>query len=234
MSVKGQAHATETRLASLVAFYGRQPDSFSDLVDEVQQQLRVAFPAGCYTPYSRGQIHATIMRLGTSPEFDLRDCEFRSLMSHIYKGVHSSATLPFSVQFGGYRRNRDYGFESRGQHPYNRSFEVRDDRVVFIGWPTRRDRSGMTPLGRLRMELEKRGFVHKYSSGAGIDNDMYVTLGTICRSSVSDEVAPVITGRIRAMLAARRSVVTLGLDDLVVVSYSDKTLPVDSTLVRAV
>ncbi|WP_157930718.1 hypothetical protein [Glycomyces xiaoerkulensis] len=222
---------------SLVAFYRHLPSSLSHLVEGIQARLCSMLPVGSYEPQPAAQIHATIIRLGTALDVGIHssrsdDDDSMLPIAEVHETISASSALPFSIQFGGYNKSQDYGFESDSRSPYDRSFDIRGDHVVLIGWPERRDWNGVTPLGSLRAEFEKRGFAHKYSKGIGdIDNDMYITLGHVNRVMLEDDAVSNLVVAMREMIASFKSVVELTYDDLAIVSYSDKTLPIGSTRV---
>src|SRR5713101_5114600 len=122
-----------SRFMSAVAFYGPMPGPLRDLLTRVQA-LIAAHVGGDFRPYSLDQVHATLIALngvrdahtGVGVEMDLRR------VMGILAGRFSS---PLQVRLGGFRRDQETPFASRGQHLHERSFSVQGNAFVLVGWP---------------------------------------------------------------------------------------------------
>src|SRR5712691_2188621 len=134
-----------SRFISAVAFYGPKTDRLRDLLTWVQA-LSAAHLGDDFRPYSLDQVHATLIalhgvrdpldgaivneyflaRAGVGVEMDLRR------VMGILAGRFSS---PLQIRLGGFRRDQETPFASRGQHLHERSFSVQDNAFVLVGWP---------------------------------------------------------------------------------------------------
>lgn len=234
--VKYSQAPTEMNL-TLVAFHGSKPDPLLQLVAALQTALYSELgPA--FSPYAMEQVHATILGLegwrvgveafndhvleisGRSAAMDLR-----GLLQFIVDAP------PFQIRIGGFNAVSSYPFTSRGMHPYTRSFVLNGSSAVLIGWPVAGDAYPMT-LDALRREGKRYNVLHKYYQKEGdIDNDLFLVLGRVDRSLVSDEKAEFVQGRLRKLLAGQKPLdLPVRADDFSVVAYTDPQLPIASSM----
>ena len=204
-----------TRGVTLVAFYGDKPAEFAALIADCQQRLH-AFAGSAFRPYAVAQVHATVVGLERAA-----DADFEGLFHFLREEVR-----PIQIQIGGFKADRRYPFESRGEHPYRRSFSIQNDVAVAMGWPS----SG--ELDRLRRSMQRFGVVHKYHRmPTDIDNDLFFVLGRLRPGYSSAAAIQECEDALRSRLAAANPVrVTVEVDSLSVVTYCDPRLPLDSSV----
>lgn len=225
--------------ASLVAFYGPKPAALVELVESVQSQLRRLFGEE-FSPYQVEQVHATLIGLEgdrnavgelfnanyLSMRGEARTMDLSSLLEHVKRTDH----LPFTVRIGGFEESRPYPFTSRGAHPFSRTFSIQGAQAVVMGWPCS-DGLYPTTLGRLRHELEAFGVLHKYHAVADdLDNDLFMVVGRM-RTQVDDAVRGAAVDELRERLAGAPPVeIVVDASSLMVVSYVDPALPLETSV----
>ncbi len=188
---------------SLVAFYGTKPLDFIKLILNLQEYLQTSdLVAGGFIGYQLEQVHGTIIGCeGLKTEqgivskwfYEGRN-ETRYIdLANFIKYLDCCASLPLKIRFGGYDRDTDYGFLSRGLHPYERSFQLQslpDGTVVpvLMGWSLLDNRITQE-IDNLRCSFQQFNLLHKYHQKPNsIDNDFYLRLGTIkSKLSVQDK-----------------------------------------------
>ena len=228
------------RNVSLVGFYGDKPPLLDELIQTIQHYLS-QLPE--FIPYHLEQIHATILGCEgwktaeglVSKWFDLRRKEIRYLdCGGWLEYLQQDSFVPFHVYCGGYKRDRDYNFLSRNQHPYDRSFQLQklDDTTyipVLIGWSQKNNLITLD-LDNLRRDAQKFNFLHKYHSTAdSIDNDFYLRLGTI-NSPLSNETRATVENQIRQLLSKRPSIILpISPENLAFAKYQDLSLSLATT-----
>lgn len=220
---------------TLAAFYMTKPPELVSFItrwqDSAARQMGDAF-----RPYALDQVHATIVGLEgrrtehgviNSNYFTVGTLEVMDLEGALHM-MKRHVTEPIRIQLGGYRPHRDYGFESRGAHPHDRSFSITRGNVVTIGWPTG-DPQPSFSLDALRRAFNRFGILHKYHQPhGGIDNDFFMVIGKLR----GDLTAPAgVVTSIRAELGAGDPVhVSLSASDIALVAYADEELPVTSSV----
>ena len=170
---------------TLVSHYGPKPPALARLIIELQellgQQLGTSF-----LPYALEQVHATVVglegvRVGDKVRgenvWKLRGEErwidFESLLNF----MRSPSFPEFTVQAGGFRAGDNYGFVSQGQPPQVRSFSLRNETAVAMGWPRAGDCFPST-LEALRRRFQAFGILHKWHARPeDEDNDWFFVLG---------------------------------------------------------
>jgi len=220
---------------TLVAFY-RSKLKELHLLLETCQGLLTQHLGHFYLPYKVEQVHATIVGLegyrvnskirparhtlsGNSVEIELD----RALAY-----LRDNPLLPMQVRIGGFRKNVDYGFRSRGKSPYEKSFSLRDKTATLIGWPVAGD-SYPSTLFQLRKDLEQFGILHKYHEVGVPDNDLYFVLGQLSDDSVPNDIIEAAIHEVRQHLSNNPLTVGLSVDDLWVVKYTSPTLATESS-----
>jgi len=220
---------------TLVAYYGTKPPYLSDFIrlcqDKLSEQLRAAF-----RPYEVEQVHATIVGLegirSSQGILNLNFLEARKeqrmvSVKDVMQLLTMSSRLPMSFRMGGYRQDCDYGFTSRGQQPYARSFSIQKDIVVSMGWPFDQERC-TDSLYQLRHDLQEVGVLHKShrSEQDFPDNDFYFVLGRVDVSSLPPVKIQETQELMRSFLAGIKPMsVTVDRANIFLVGYLDTQLP---------
>lgn len=219
---------------TLVAFYGRKPKPLADFIRWCQSLLAAMVPTG-FSPYGVNQVHATIVGLEGVRRGKqvlnanyLRAGQARPMdLISAFDFLRRTTKLPFRVRFGGFHPGERYPFQSLGQHPYQRSFEVQSSNAaVIIGWPETHCQFP-NALDELRRELNHYNILHKYhAADKGIDNDLFLVLGRLDEMSAGHVNRESINSSIRSRISKREPLfVDLSLNYLSVVQYDDPELP---------
>lgn len=217
---------------TLAAFYGPKPLPLAALIVEAQRELRRLLGYE-FEPYRLHQVHATIVGLegawidGGPVNANFRRAHGRHVSMSLRRVLQiARVALPLTVRIGGYRRETDYRFASRGLHPYQRSFSIQGEIAVVLGWPF--DGGDYSPrLGRLRRRFEEAGVLHKYHvSGGAPDNDLFLVLGRVAGHADREAMPEVAEDALREWLASRDPLeLALTVERLALVAYSDPRLP---------
>lgn len=182
------------RQISLITLYGPKPVELQKLITECQNKISTILGAG-FLAYDIKQVHGTIVSLERSS--GKSNSNFVSYKKHFeqmdFDGLlhflRAGGVFPFQVQIGGFT-NRDYPFTSRGKRPYERSFILRDDKVVLMGWPIRGQHLTITSpepvdliqesriypniLDNMRKAVQTYNILHSYHHDpTDVDNDYY-------------------------------------------------------------
>ena len=240
-----------SRFISAVALYGPKSGPVRDFLAGVQATI-AAHIGDRFRPYSLDQVHGTLIaldgvpdpatgaivneyyrtRTGTGREMDLRRA-MDILASHLAHPLH--------VRLGGYQRHQEFGFTSRGQHLYRRSFSVQDNAFVLVGWPVASLAGAGRPLDELRRDMNAAHVLHRYHVRAtDVDNDFHLVIGHHAGASASSlERAE---AAVRGQLAAAGIDIAISLDDVKIVAADSRTLapplyvsgiPADEAALRA-
>lgn len=218
---------------TLVSHYGPKPAPFAALLRELQSIL-VARLGPSFSPYALGQIHGTIIGLeGTPVGGGMRNDNFHRLRGedrHMdFAGLldfHHAVTGPLChVQVGGFRAERDYAFTSQGLHPHLRSFSLRGQVAVAMGWPVEGGVTFPSSLDQWRRRLQQFGLLHKWHRGeADVDNDFFFVLGRV-GEGMSQKHGADVEQQLREHLVRRPLTLPITRDSLAIVAYSDPQLP---------
>ena len=229
---------------TLVAFYGNKPAELTTLIQKLQQQS-IALPLleGKFIPYRLEQVHGTIIgcegltsdrgiisRWYKENRNESRQIDFAGALDYLQQRVE----FPITIRFGGYDRQTDYDFLSRGLHPDERSFQLQsagDDAIpVLIGWSWQGDR--ITPaIDNLRRGFQQFNLLHKYhATEDAVDNDFYLRLGTI-EGNLTVAERENIAIEIRHLLEGCPIKLPLTLNDLAFARYRDLQLTPATTKV---
>jgi hypothetical protein len=221
---------------TLVSHFGEKPPKFAAFIHELQQVLSSALGKH-FRPYAVKQVHATIIGLeGTAVgagvhsenlrqlRGEKRYFEFPAMLDFLRRELSE-----FEVQIGAFLANENYGFLSRGQSPFARSFSMQGKSVVVIGWP-RDAHTFPLKLDHLRRALEPFGALRKWAWRAGeVDNDFYFVLGEIA-DAVSDRERTETERRVRELLASMLPLtLRVSADTLAFAAYSDLRLPLETS-----
>ncbi len=224
---------------TLVAYYGEKPPALSGLLSVLQTEL-INLLGDAYNACEIEQIHGTIVGLegcrsrsgiqnaNLCGAGDKNSCmELEGLFDFLLK----TPLLPMQVRFGGYSKDMEYPFKSRGYQPYIRTFGLHDQSAVLIGWPAESDIFPMS-LDSLRRECIKYHVMHKYhAQPADVDNDLFMVIGQIDHGMANRELLDAAQSRLRSLLSEQRPVdIELGIANLAIVGYRDTRLPPSSCL----
>ncbi len=224
--------------------YGQKPAQARDYISGVQQILAAELKSA-FTAYAMEQVHATI--IGLEGWRDIRSSQVISKNLEELAGETSPMDIgrladlisglfaaPLAVRFGGYEPTGHYGFTSRGADPHVRSFSIQGTAAVIIGWPASYG-DGEQALDTLRRSFRDANALHRYhAEPSAVDNDLYLVVGHIDRSAVSDEHIFAATSRGRAFAARNIVRFDINQSDVVVVSYEDATLRPETSIAYSV
>jgi len=226
--------------ATVVAFYGEKDEGLASMILEIQNFASEEFGVN-FTPKPIREVHATIIGLGEISIIGRRKSEKDAAIEvhpvELFRYICSFfRTAPTVVQFGGFQ-DCDYPIQSRGRRLYERSFVIHDNALVLIGWTLSEPIEGAPPsdtIDRLRRNCQSFGFRHKYhDTPAVIDPDLYMVIGDIERHSPEfvRRCIPSFIARFREYLASSRPIlVPLGVNQLDVILYRERSLPFPSSL----
>ena len=221
---------------SLVAFYGDKPVELVNLISTLQTHLANHSLLGDkFIPYRLEQIHGTIIGCeGYKTDSGIASRWFKErrqatkyinipgLIDHTQQ-----IDLPLTIRFGGYNRQTDYNFLSRGQPLSDRSFQLQVTEnytiPVLIGWSWQ-DNTVTLAIDNLRRSFQQFGLLHKYHTYPdSIDNDFYLRLGTI-NTQLSKEEIDLVATNIRTLLSASSVSIPIKIGDLAFAQYQDLQL----------
>jgi hypothetical protein len=220
-----------TTRATLAAFYGEKPAALARYFGAIQQL--VASRVSAFEPYALAQIHATlvgleghlVLRRDVVLNANYLAARGRMRIVRARRLLDPIRAMSWQLQLGGYEPAQGYPFTSRGLHPYARAFSIQAGKVVLIGWP-----SATGAVARLRRQLEPAGVLHKYHAAldAPDDDDLYFVLGNV--SMTQPDALQQLTAAGRALVASQRLEVELRASDLKLITYSDTTLPLATSV----
>ncbi len=221
---------------TIVSHYGKKSvqliNSISMLQDKLSQCLGLAFQ-----PYEIEQVHGTIIGLEgiltakgiLNKWFKENRNEDRYMDTERLLGfIKSDCIKEIKIKIGGYHLCKDYGFKSRKQHPFVRSFSIQGEIAVAMGWPIENDKYVKT-LYQLRKNFEQVGFLHKWHKEEYEDNDFFFVLGLISKEYIDPIVLEQTALELRLMLAGINEFITIGKDTMSIVAYIDPQLPITTS-----
>ena len=221
---------------TFVSHYGPKPGPFAEKICLLQSVIGEQL-GSCFEPYTVEQVHGTIIglegaRFGTlirnNNFWRFRGAERFIDFQGLLDFLRSRSESIWDVHIGGYDLARDHGFTSAGQHPFLRSFSVRGETAVAMGWP---HRSGtfVPSLNELRRAFQQFGALHKWHQReSDVDNDFFFVLGRVAQNTElarHDAVQQII----REHLAAAPLQLPLTRATLSFVAYLDPQLPPDTS-----
>lgn len=230
--------------ATLVSFYGEKPKKFVKLIHDCQNKISESLRSA-YTPYQLDQVHATIVGLeGHRHSKKILNANFLNFR-HEHKLVQldsflghlrAGGNVPIEIQIGGYpyyQDQKDVPFSSQGKQPYERTFSIRADKVVAMGWPAIRLKRGDhdMPLHNFRKAFQEVNVLHKeHRTTTDTDDDFYFVLGHVDRRYAKADEIEKLEKEVREFLAQRPPTrLSLGLENLSIVAYLDAQLPVGTS-----
>ncbi|MFH1862536.1 MAG: hypothetical protein ABH878_06945 [bacterium] len=246
---------------TLISLYGEKEAKLTKLITDCQIAVKQTL-GDAFTPYDFRQIHATIVglerRIGSAYQnlnfWKWKQREVQMYLDGFLNFFRRCSHIPFKAQVGGFG-DRGYPFLSdpfeRGEsdRPYDRSFSIRGDKVVVMGWPLRglprksppaqphefvqESRTYPQTLDEIRHTAQKFGILHGYHrTPTAVDNDLFFRIGILKANPHDTDIGKSLAKQIRTTLSAREPVcVEITLDDLYVAAYDDDSLPLKTTQV---
>lgn len=221
---------------TIVSHYGKKSVELINLISILQNKLsdclRFAFK-----PYEMEQVHGTIIGLEgvitgkgiLNKWFKEHRNEDRYIEPERLLGfIKSDAIKEIKLKVGGYHFHKDYGFKSREQHPFLRSFSIQGEIAVAMGWPIENDKY-IKSLYQLRKNFEQIGFLHKWHKEEYEDNDFFFILGRINRKYVNPVDLERTASQLRLILAEIHECITIAKDTMSIVAYIDPQLPITTS-----
>lgn len=221
---------------TIVSHYGKKSveliNSISILQNKLSECLGFAFK-----PYEMEQVHGTIIGLeGVLTAKGILNKWFKENRNedkyiepeHLLRFIKSDAIKEIKLKIGGYHFHKDYGFKSREQHPFLRSFSLQGEIAVAMGWPMENDKYVKT-LYQLRKNFEQVGILHKWHKEEYEDNDFFFVLGRINRKYANPVVLERTASQLRLILAEIDECITIGKDTMSIVAYIDPQLPITTS-----
>lgn len=192
-----------------------------------------------FTPLPLSQIHGTLLGCegGKTPQGILNQwfLKKRNEMRHInltglIDAVNQFEKLSVQIRLAGYHSTIDYGFKSRDQHPYIRSFQFQGDKAVLRGWPFYQSQFPQD-IGNFRQSVQTFNVLHKHQPQNGIDNDFYMRIGKV-DSNISENKLRAIEVKIQEFLRTQFPLLlTLNQSSIAFVQYQDLALSPQTTQV---
>ena len=179
---------------TFVSHYGPKPAPFVEKIRLLQSMIAEQL-GGRFEPYTVEQVHGTVIGLeGARFETRIRNenSAFRGTERFIdFQGLldflRTRPEFDWDVRIGGYDLACDYGFTSAGQHPFLRSFSIRGEIAVAMGWP--QSLGTVVPsLDELRRAFQQFGALHKWHQcESDVDNDFFFVLGRVSPDTESEQ-----------------------------------------------
>lgn len=151
--------------------------------------------------------------------------------------VRSTNEFPLQIQIGGFQRQAS-PFMSRGLSPYKRTFSIRGDKAVIVGWsitdnPDHSNFDYPLALEQIRQAFQTFNILHTYHAlPTDVDNDFYLRLGLFETTALDADLKTELEETVRTMLSASEPVIVpVSTADLSLVSYEHETLPLETTRV---
>jgi len=222
-----------SRFISAVAFYGPKSGRLRELLVRVQD-LIAGSVGGDFRPYSLDQVHATLIALngvrdpGTGAVVNEYFLSYRGAtvtmdLDRVTAILAGRFAAPLPVRLGGFGRDQDIPFTSRGQHLYERSFSAQDNAFVLVGWPAISLAGAGRPVDDMRREMACAGVLHRYHArAADVDNDLHVVVGH--HAGAPPGAVARAEAAVRDMLAAEPVDLAIGLADVKIVAADSRTL----------
>lgn len=221
---------------TIVTHYGNKPPFLANLIFMLQTQLADSLGAA-FIPYEMEQVHGTIIGLEVIvTDKGLVNKWFKENLKRdenvdiagLLEFVRSDRIGEISVRIGGWKPHKDYGFESKNQHPYLRSFSFRGAIAVTMGWPVEKAKY-CESLYNLRKRFEEFKFFHKHNKDGYKDNDFFFVLGCISKKQVNPTLLQQTATEMRLILSGIERTVSISKDTLSIVAYIDTQLPVTTS-----
>jgi len=218
---------------TIVSHYGKKSVELINLISMLQDKLSECL-GFAFKPYDMEQAHGTIIGLEgiftakgiLNKWFKENTNEDRYMETERLLGfIKSDGIKEIKIKIGGYHFHKDYGFKSREQHPFLRSFSIQGKIAVAMGWPIENDKYVKT-LYQLRKDFEQVGVLHKWHKERYEDNDFFFVLGRVDKEYVNPLVLERTASEMRLILAGIDERITIGKDTMSIVAYIDPQLPI--------
>lgn len=217
---------------TLVSHYGRKEQALVELISHLQAHLERCL-SEAFRPYPLDQVHGTIAGLEGCRSGDVvrnqysnQEVDLRGLTNFL----NGETMEPIEVRIGGYRRDDPSRFDSRGLHPYLRSFSIQGEIAVAMGWPVQSDHF-RKPLDSMRRQVQRFGLRHKWhKTGTDVDDDFFFVLGRVDRRRVGVVDLDSVAEEIRLILASHTGTrLHIQQNTLRFVGYLDPQLPIETS-----
>src|SRR5258705_3835504 len=220
-----------SRFISAVAFYGPKTGRLRELLAGVQAMIAEQV-GGDFRPYTLDQVHARLIALNGVREGvtivneyllehagERREMDLPRVMDILARRF----AAPLRVRIGGFRPGQAAPFTSRGQHLAERTFSVRGEAFVLMGWPADSLAGAGRPLDELRREMNAAGVLHRYHARpADVDNDLHLVVGH--HAGAPAGALARATAAVRDTLAADPADLAIALSDVTIVAADSHTL----------
>lgn len=217
--------------ATLVSFYGKKPEALKSFIVACQDKVLETI-GGSFLPYEIDQVHGTIIGLeGTRDAGKIKNANFEGSLAkerwvdpvELLAFLQSNKLRTIGVKIGGYSPVFKE-FSSRGEVPFKRSFSIRGDIVVIMGWSLAAEK-GRYLLDNYRRSFNEVNVLHKWHRRpAEIDDDFYLVLGRV--RSLDEEAKVHLVDIMRHYLSTQNSInVAIEKKHLSIVGYIDPQLP---------
>lgn len=217
---------------SIISHYGEKSLELINLISMLQSKLSESL-GFAFKPYEMDQVHGTIIRLeGTFTDKGILNKWFKENRhedrymkpERLLEFIKSDKIKEIDIKIGGYRIHKDYGFESRGQHPFLRSFSIQGDIAVAMGWPIENG-NHVDALYKLCSQFEEVDVLHKWHKEGYEDNDFFFVLGRLSKKYVNPLALQRTSEKIRLIMAGIDEQITIGKNTMTIVAYIDTQLP---------
>lgn len=223
---------------TLVSYYGEKTGRILEYIQLCQDQLSTGL-LSAFQPYALEQVHGTIIGLEGCRVGEWVKNENFSTYRAVERWMSPKKLLQFlrsgefpalMVRVGGFQLGKDWGFTSRGQHPYQRSFSIQGSIAVAMGWVIENNTFPDT-LDQLRRHFNRLNVLHKWHRHeADQDNDFYFVLGRVDRRKTSDRQIQWVEGSMRQFLAEMTHITfPINREVLSIVGYLDPQLPLQTS-----
>lgn len=217
---------------TIVAHYGSKPTALISIISTLQDKL-AEFLGSSFRAYDLEQVHGTIIGLeGLLTERGVLNRWFKENLDEerfmmpdkLLKFLRSEDIKDIELKIGGWHPHYEYGFKSRGQHPFLRSFSIRGEIAVAMGWPIKNGNYSDS-LYQLRVDFEKVNVLHKRHKEGYKDNDFFFVLGRINKGRINPWALERTLIEMRYILAEIDERIKVGKDVISIVAYIDHQLP---------
>ena len=226
---------------SLVSHYITKPQGLINLIINLQNILFDLF-SKAFTPYQIEQVHGTIIGMETSlinghlfGKWCIENEEkMNPIQTEMLKEFLQHKIAPFSIQIGGYHPGVDYGFESRNEIPFERSFSIQSSRAVINGWPVVKKNTQISAdksLADFRNKFKPFNICHKWNKDGYEDNDFFMVLGKVDQIRLDEERIKIGGDHIRDYLSTTETIIEIDDHSLSLVEYESPELPIETTRV---
>lgn len=228
---------------SLVSYYGEKESELNRYLTNIQQRIS-HYLGEDFSPYSITQIHGTIIGLETvkiQGKNYSKWCQEnnKSKPPIDFKGLLNFLSDPPKIEnfkFGGFEKNKNYGFLSWNRHPFYRTFSIRGNTMVINGWPVHKknDPEGVThDLYDWRVQLESFNLCHKWNIDSNQDNDLFMVVGKINSLKSKNDLLDQLCQQMWEEISHTSVITSFSRKNVGLVEYQSTELPIDTTTYHA-